>query len=1225
MVNKFRSLRNDKPPATALLPLSSSFQEENHNSYFLEIDAALSKRNRFRIRNIALTGSYGVGKSSILQKVATTHRKKVVEISLSTLGVVSGTTDADKQAVTSVTNQIQKEIVKQILYQEDPSKMPQSRYKRVTKFKPLRGLLYALLIGIPVSAVFIAIGWDNKLLVALWPLIHPGLAIHCITALLLTFFIYITLVALSGRVWLEKLTAGNATISLSKANETFFDEYLEEIVYFFEVSRRDIVIFEDIDRFDDPHIFETLRALNTLLNSAKQLSGRSIRFIYAIKDSIFDDLGQRSVSVNNDSQVNRDIVDAELARSNRTKFFDLVIPVVPFITHRNARDLVSRVMATVEHNISAELIDLAGRHITDMRLIKNTRNEFVVFREKVLGGNGSDLGLNETSLFAMMLYKGTHLSDFEAIRIGTSKLDALYQASRQLVAHSIERLDAEALKLRKRQEVSDATIDRSEKLGEELLIRIQTVMSALKTLVRPSQRIFTLNGVTLDERKFHSPSFWKTFLSGNAELQVQVVSLQGYTHNLDFTPDDVSALLGVPLSIEDWLAVDSKVFEQRLSQIDESRKYLRNVDMAALAGRDDFTLDEPGGPSTFRQLEERFLESDLACRLVESGFIDRNFTLYVSTYYAEHVSSRARNFMIHNVDPNVMDIHFVLTAEDVEAILRERGDSILRERCSYNVYILDHLLERDGSRCDRLLLSLIDFRAEEKRFLQSYLETAKGRDDAVRKLSKRWNSILVVLVSELDFDDRRRTELVNTALECLSKDFQYETDEAVRKYIDANYLAMTCFSDVSITKAQASTIAVLLRGMGVRLNDISVLGPELVSAVVANNCYAITEKNLVTAVGTPADLGLDSLRDHRPGVYEYVLTCLPQYVSLFENGQLSGPIIASNAAFISIIEDVLERQENLLHRIVELSAPECYVDDLSNVKEAAWMTLAQFRRFAPILTNIVGYIDSIGAIDAGLAGILMHAGSIQIRGDVDETLKADLAINLLNASDVLKSPDLQVNLVKSLGLSGLIHTAPIEPQPGPFVGMLIEQRIIADDSESFGLVSQMDWETREFAISKSTHFQDFMTPTLVPSYEITRLLASAIIPDAVKVEVLNHPIGYLTPAIPSAIVAVADRALKTGKVLPLDVVEHLATNALPTMQTLALLEPNLPVASLEELTTILSLLPEPYSHLTHANGKRPKLPASGPTLALVRRLQDLDAVSSYDASQGLIRVNMRKS
>jgi putative ribosome biogenesis GTPase RsgA len=68
-----------------LTPLTPEFNEDNHRSYVKRINSALQNQ---KIRNIALSGTYGVGKSSILQKVAEEHKKDVVEISLSTLAPI---------------------------------------------------------------------------------------------------------------------------------------------------------------------------------------------------------------------------------------------------------------------------------------------------------------------------------------------------------------------------------------------------------------------------------------------------------------------------------------------------------------------------------------------------------------------------------------------------------------------------------------------------------------------------------------------------------------------------------------------------------------------------------------------------------------------------------------------------------------------------------------------------------------------------------------------------------------------------------------------------------------------------------------------------------------------------------------------------------------------------------------------------------------------------------
>lgn len=50
-------------------------------------------------------------------------------------------------------------------------------------------------------------------------------------------------------------------------NDSFFDKYLNEVLYIFRNSKIDIFVFEDMDRYNNNHIFEKLREINTLINS----------------------------------------------------------------------------------------------------------------------------------------------------------------------------------------------------------------------------------------------------------------------------------------------------------------------------------------------------------------------------------------------------------------------------------------------------------------------------------------------------------------------------------------------------------------------------------------------------------------------------------------------------------------------------------------------------------------------------------------------------------------------------------------------------------------------------------------------------------------------------------------------------------------------------------------------------------------------------------------------
>lgn len=61
---------------------------------------------------------------------------------------------------------------------------------------------------------------------------------------------------------------------------------MDEIVYFFEVTDYNVVIIEDLDRFDNTDIFLKLREVNQLLNQSNSV-GRKVTFIYAVKDDMF--------------------------------------------------------------------------------------------------------------------------------------------------------------------------------------------------------------------------------------------------------------------------------------------------------------------------------------------------------------------------------------------------------------------------------------------------------------------------------------------------------------------------------------------------------------------------------------------------------------------------------------------------------------------------------------------------------------------------------------------------------------------------------------------------------------------------------------------------------------------------------------------------------------------------------------------------------------------------
>ena len=1008
------SSRNpEESQAWNLVALTPEYLEPEHGKYVEAIEIALIDDH---IRNIALSGNYGVGKSSILREVARRQKGRVLELSLSTLAPIEASTLDESVPVqaTTPTNRIQQEIVKQLLYREEPSKARGSRFRRIERFRWRRELATATLLGFMVAIVFLLMGWSTKIASTFTSLLDLGLWVHLLTWGLATIVVLLVRYQFYGQFHIKQLSAGTATVTLDDKSVSYFDQYLDEIVYFFDVSKRDVVIFEDIDRFNNSHIFETLRSLNSLLNASPQID-KPIRFIYAIKDSIFDRIGleEEGRRLEPNLLAIEDPAQAEAVRANRTKFFDLVIPVVPFITHRSARNLAVQLLGEIEHEVAPELLDLAAQYVPDMRLLKNVRNEFVVFRDRVFSGDGKQLDLSETDLFAMMLYKSTHLTDFEAIRTGKSNLDTLYEVSVELVNENIKRIERERRETRVRLARNNGVETGSAELGEQLIAHVQRIAQAAG--YRQQKATISFAGAAQSGDDLKSASFWSEFASADENVAILEWKDNFYSgQSLSFTREHLVAELGDPLDAESWNKREREALNDQIAEDTESLSFLRSADLGDLIKRPEFLIEHKGTEQPFEACARALLRHGLAYQLVRAGYINRNFTLYTSTFHGNRVSPAATNFIIHHVERDVMHEHFKLGPDDADAVVRERGKDALKEPALYNIAILDRLLQVDERSADIMIHSLASFGAHQTRFMQAYLNSGAERAKFIERFTGVSSRVLVYLVSQAELDDALRLELVSVALAHLADETKYRVDNSVLSYLMDHYAELVTLTSEEIVPSRAERIAAFFDQAGVTLPLLEPLTENLRRSFVARNLYEIGRENIQLAIGNITSLGLDTIRNTDQTVYDYMLENLGVYLAAVEG---VSPTVEASEGFYSVIEDVLERDDARIGDVIKRASAECVVIELSEVSDGAWSALAAHKRFPATVDNINHYVDTVGALDVNVATVLASAGSIAAISADDEEAKTVLARTILAARDTLPSAELRARLVASLKLS----------------------------------------------------------------------------------------------------------------------------------------------------------------------------------------------------------------
>jgi hypothetical protein len=118
---------------------------DQHGTYRDELVDLLTDDDRRARMEYRVDRRVRSGKSSVLAGVRDQLGQRVVEISLSSLS------DVGVESGDDLNNYIQKEIVKQLLYRERPSRVPGSRFKRISRLPVGRTLVASALVAVLIA------------------------------------------------------------------------------------------------------------------------------------------------------------------------------------------------------------------------------------------------------------------------------------------------------------------------------------------------------------------------------------------------------------------------------------------------------------------------------------------------------------------------------------------------------------------------------------------------------------------------------------------------------------------------------------------------------------------------------------------------------------------------------------------------------------------------------------------------------------------------------------------------------------------------------------------------------------------------------------------------------------------------------------------------------------------------------------------------------------------
>lgn len=372
--------------------LSSS---ENRNQLGIYLTSLKSAILNVNVTNIALTGGFGSGKSTIINEFIKQNRGfEYLPISLANFN--------DEKNDEKI---IEASIVQQILYFEKKKKLKESSFNRIYFSKPYKKIaISSLILAWLYSIIYLFFEKINlKISLIEDSSISYAKQIFSIIFIVGIFNIIYKSFNVLKNIKFSKITQSSIEIVNEKTDKdlSVFNRNIEEIIYFFEKTSTNVVIIEDIDRFNDEvaiKLFSKIRELSLLLKQAKDIS-QPIKFIFSIKD--------------------------ELILNQKTKFFDLIIPVIPIIDYKNSKNkFFDKLKEFIEaDSLNRNFIAEVAAYIYDMRTVINICNEFKIYYNIL---DNKKTTLDSEKLFSIILYKNLFPGDFAQIQKRKSRLHQVF-------------------------------------------------------------------------------------------------------------------------------------------------------------------------------------------------------------------------------------------------------------------------------------------------------------------------------------------------------------------------------------------------------------------------------------------------------------------------------------------------------------------------------------------------------------------------------------------------------------------------------------------------------------------------------------------------------------------------------------------------------------------------------------------------------------------------------
>lgn len=784
---------------------------KRHKEYIIRLKNAIDQPNVF---NIALTGSYGAGKSSILKTFKAYYPEyHYVNVSLASFVEVnmSESDSTPKSNEDSFEEQLEYSILQQLFYHVKATNIPESRFGRIERTSRKKRIFVVVCILLFVVANLCLFCQEQVTKYFLIPTevlkssFLFGLSI-CVFILGICVILF-QLILFIKKISIKNLTLDKATLEFEeKKNVSIMNRYLDEILYLFQEKKYNIVIFEDIDRFENTHIFTKLRELNLILNQSEEI-GRRIIFLYALKDDIF--------------------ANAE----ERTKFFDYIVPVIPFVNVSNSGDLFRRKIANLhipEAEVRSSFITDISAFVNDMRVLTNVVNEFDLYR------NLLDKKLNKEKLLAMILYKNLYPTDFSLLH---QNKGVVYETfiSTGLLKDEIKKDDW------KRLEEIDLEI---QAISEESLrsieeLRAVIVGKLLKLWPGDDWEIYCDGGKKQISSLFSEENILH-ILDGNIYFENKYYRYQ--TRHLN--ADEIKSSLGESYKYRIRKKIIQSVADDKIKTLRDKRKVLMD-DIAAI---DKYTLTDiaKSDRDIFEHVNIPKGEEEkhkVLKYLLEKGYIDEEYFFYISIFQEGRLTPSDQEFLLSIKFNTPKEFDYKL--QEIPSLIQNLSVVDYDHKGILNKYLLKFCLLHEDEyedECDAILKQMV-VHEQYIDLLYQFMQEGNCVPTFIKRLVRIDKNVWKSLNMDKKHTNKDKDRVISTLFKYADiNDIRaINTSYPFNTYINDNNNYSDLFEDIDQVRAR-ELLDLLNLNVQSLIDDSN--AADTYSYIYENNMYALTLDNI---------------------------------------------------------------------------------------------------------------------------------------------------------------------------------------------------------------------------------------------------------------------------------------------------------------------------------------------------------------------------------------------